>query len=117
MSKPKPQNISVDELELSELILSEKLRLLGYQTYYGRVIGLGLANDQSDLPKRSVLIVWDKVDGTINKNRVTGNISDEQWEILKIAYAGSGRIITISNKQNGEWQTDLSLISTSKYGD
>jgi hypothetical protein len=122
MSDSKAQNTSEDELELSEIILSEEMRLLGYRSYVGTIINIGMNLFEitpigtPETVERSASIRWDDDGNGRTYQNIVFKISDQQWEILKIAFAGSGRIIIFSRKEGLEWASDLSTIRAVKFG-
>ena len=61
-----------------------------FEWYFGRVTGLGHFEIAGG---RSVSIAWEG--GGVSSQQ--GDISDEQWEIFKLAFTTSGRIAVLSD--------------------
>jgi hypothetical protein len=74
--------------------------------HYGTVVGLGYFASAGG---REVVIQWDQGGGS----RQQGGISDAQWEIFKLAYAGSGRIAVLSDFVTN-WQFDLRFLEAQR---
>lgn len=71
--------------------------------HYGRVTRLGhfeLAGG------REVVIVWEE--GGVTSQQ--GNISDEEWEIFKLAFLTTGRIAVLSDQPGEEWMYDYRFL-------
>lgn len=61
-----------------------------FEWHYGRVTGLGYFEIAGG---RSVSIAWEG--GGVSSQQ--GDITDEQWEIFKLAFATTGRIAILSD--------------------
>ena len=78
-----------------------------FRLHYGRVTRLGsydvisTAND-----RRSVTILWES--GGLSCQY--GQITDDQWEILKMAFMSSGMISILSDQSGEDWMYDLRFI-------
>jgi hypothetical protein len=75
----------------------------GYEWHFGRVTRLGhfeLAGG------REVTIVWEE--GGVTSQQ--GDITDEQWEVLKLAFSTTGRIAILSDKAADEWMYDYRFL-------
>jgi hypothetical protein len=74
--------------------------------HYGTVVGLGYFTTAGG---REVVIVWDQG----GASRQQGSISDAQWEIFKLAFAGTGRIALLSDFVTN-WQFDLRFLEAQR---
>jgi hypothetical protein len=74
-----------------------------FQWLYGRVSGLGYHEIAGG---RSVSIVWEG--GGVTSRQ--GDISDEQWEIFKLAFSTTGRIAVLSDMVGDEAKHDYRFI-------
>lgn len=78
-----------------------------FRWHYGRVTRLGSydvissAND-----RRSVTIMWES--GGLSCQY--GEISDDQWEILKMAFMSTGMISVLSDQTGEDWMYDLRFL-------
>jgi hypothetical protein len=58
-------------------------------------------------PGRYVVIDWDEV-GVVDLH---GGITDEQWEVFKLAFSGSGRVAILSDKEDAmQWVVDFRIL-------
>src|ERR1044071_2645809 len=74
-----------------------------FEWHYGRVTRMGsfeVAGSQE------VVIVWEEGGATSQQ----GNISDEQWEIFKLAFLTTGRIAVLSDEQGEGWMYDYRFL-------
>jgi ribosomal protein L32 len=71
--------------------------------HYGRVTRLGHYEIAGG---RSVSIVWEEGGATHQQ----GNISEEEWEIFKLAFLTTGRIAVLSDQQGEGWMYDYSFL-------
>lgn len=94
----KPENINSAMLQLREF-------RVGWIWHYGRVAGLGYFSTAGGC---EVVIVWDEG----GSSRQQGGITDQQWEIFKLAFAGSGRIAIMSD--NADWKFDYRFLEAQK---
>lgn len=74
-----------------------------FQWHYGRVTRLGTFAVGID---REVAIVWEE--GGIAS--LQGDITDQQWEIFKLAFQNGGRIAVLSDKQDETWMYDYRFL-------
>lgn len=74
-----------------------------FQWHYGRVTHIG---SFAIAGGRAVGVLWDE--GGVSSQQ--GNISDEQWEILKLAFMTTGRIAILSDEVGEGWMTDLRFV-------
>ena len=74
-----------------------------FQWHFGRVTRLG-SFDVAD--GRQVTIIWEE--GGVSSQQ--GSITDEQWEIFKLAFLTSGRIAVLSDHGEGGWMYDYRFL-------
>ena len=55
---------------------------------------------------RQVSIIWEE--GGVSSQQ--GEITDEQWEIFKLAFLSTGRIAVLSDMQGEEWMHDYRFL-------
>ena len=89
----------------SEALEAAQAREAGaeFEWHYGRVARLGhyeLAGG------RSVSIVWEE--GGVTSQQ--GDIREEQWEILKLAFLTTGRIAILSDREDEGWMYDYRFL-------
>src|ERR671926_1985083 len=70
-----------------------------YEWHFGRVTSLGTIGITDS---RTVTILWEE--GGISSQQ--GDITDDQWEILKLAFVSTGRIAILSDQQDKHWMYD-----------
>ncbi len=75
----------------------------GYQWHYGRVTRIGNFEMAGG---REVVIVWEE--GGVSSQQ--GNISDDEWEILKLAFMTTGRIAILSDEAGDGWASDFRFL-------
>ena len=74
-----------------------------FDWHYGRVTRLG----HSELAGgRGVSIVWEE--GGVTSQQ--GDISDEQWEIFRLAFLSTGRIAVLSDQEGEGWMYDYRFL-------
>jgi len=73
-----------------------------FEWHYGRISRLG----HFELSGREVVIVWEE-GGVASHN---GEISDAQWEILKLAFVTTGRIAILSDGMGDQWMNDFRFL-------
>ena len=74
-----------------------------FDWHYGRVTRLGNFEIAGG---REVVIVWDE--GGVSSQQ--GNISDEEWDILKLAFMSTGRIAILSDESGDRWMSDFRFL-------
>ena len=74
-----------------------------FDWHYGRVSRLGNFEIAGG---REVVIVWDE--GGVSSQQ--GNISDEEWEILKLAFMSTGRVAILSDESGDNWRSDFRFL-------
>ena len=55
---------------------------------------------------RSVTIVWEE--GGVTSRQ--GDISDEQWELFKLAFVTTGRVAVLSDEEGEGWMYDYRFL-------
>ena len=74
-----------------------------FQWHFGRVTRLG-SFDVAD--GRQVTIIWEE--GGVSSQQ--GSITDQQWEIFKLAFLTSGRIAVLSDQGGDGWMYDYRFL-------
>src|SRR5919206_991937 len=69
-----------------------------FQWHFGRITRIGHYEVGG---RKEVTIVWEE-GGVTSHN----DISDDQWEIFKLAFLGTGRIAILSDEGNERWMYD-----------
>src|SRR5690349_24556020 len=81
-----------DELEASRAAQAGA----DFEWHFGRVTSLGMIEIANS---RTVTILWEE--GGISSQ--LGDITDEQWEILKLAFLSTGRVAILSDQLQKDW--------------
>jgi len=76
---------------------------INFEWHFGRVTGLGIYEITSS---KTVTILWDE--GGVSNQQ--GDLTDEQWEIFKLAFVGSGRIAILSDLEAKRWMYDYRFL-------
>ena len=76
-----------------------------FKWHYGKVAGLGYFSTAGG---REVVIVWDEGQAS----RMQGGLSDQQWEIFKLAFSGNGRIAILSDSD--DWRFDYRFLEAQR---
>jgi hypothetical protein len=74
-----------------------------FNWHYGRVTRLGNFDIAGG---REVVVVWEE--GGVTSQQ--GNLTDAQWDILKLAFSTSGRIAVLSDEQGNGWMYDYRFL-------
>ena len=74
-----------------------------FEWHFGRLTKLG---NYEIAGGRGVTVVWEE--GTVSSHQ--GDISDDQWEILKLAFMTTGRIAILSDQQADAWMHDYRFL-------
>jgi hypothetical protein len=74
-----------------------------FDWHYGRVSRLGNFEIAGG---REVVIIWDE--GGVSSQQ--GNISNEEWDILKLAFMSTGRIAILSDESGDNWRSDFRFL-------
>jgi hypothetical protein len=73
-----------------------------FEWHFGRVTRMG----HSEVAGPSVTIVWEEGGATSQQ----GDISDDLWEILKLAFLTTGRVAVLSDQQGEGWMYDYRFV-------
>jgi hypothetical protein len=74
-----------------------------YEWHFGRVTRLGHFEIAGG---REVTIVWEE--GGVTSQH--GSITDEQWEIFKLAFMTTGQVAVLSDQEGEGWMYDYRLL-------
>jgi hypothetical protein len=74
-----------------------------FDWHYGRVTRLGNFEIAGG---REVVIVWEG--GGVSSQQ--GDITDEQWEVFKLAFSTTGRIAVLSDEKGEGWMYDYRFL-------
>lgn len=74
-----------------------------FSWHYGRVTRMGHFEVAGG---REVVIVWEE--GGVTSQQ--GDITDEEWEIFRLAFMTTGRIAVLSDKLGQDWMYDYSFL-------
>ncbi len=74
-----------------------------FEWHYGRITRLGHFEIAGG---RSVSIVWEQGGVTCQQ----GDITEEQWEIFKLAFMTTGRIAVLSDQEGEGWMYDYRFL-------
>ncbi len=78
-----------------------------FKWHHGRINRLGTYAILSSLEnRRTVTVLWEE--GGLSS--VHGDIGDEQWEILKMAFMGTGMITVLSDQEGDDWMYDFRFL-------
>ncbi len=74
-----------------------------FEWHYGRVTRLG----SFDIPgSREATIIWEE--GGVTSQQ--GEINDQQWEVLKLAFQTTGRVAVLSDLPGDKWMYDYRFL-------
>ena len=79
-----------------------------FDWHFGRVTSLGTIEIANS---RTVTILWEE--GGISSQQ--GDITDEQWEIFKLAFVSTGRIAILSDQTEKEWMYDYRFLEAVRW--
>ena len=79
-----------------------------YEWHFGRITSLGTIGI---IDSRTVTILWDE--GGISSQQ--GDITDEQWEIFKLAFVSTGRIAILSDQPDKHWMYDYRFLEAVRW--
>jgi hypothetical protein len=96
------QQLRGDGSEALEAARAERAGLK-FEWHYGRVTRLGNYEVGGG---RGVTIVWEEGGVTAQQ----GNISEDQWEIFKLAFLTTGRIAVLSDQEEEGWMYDYRFL-------
>ncbi len=74
-----------------------------FEWHFGRITRMGSYEIGGS---RGVTIVWEE--GGVSSRQ--GDLSDEQWDIFKLAFQTSGRIALLSDQQGEDWMYDYRFL-------
>lgn len=75
-----------------------------FEWHYGRVTRIGSFNVATG--SREIVIVWEE--GGVSSQQ--GNITDDQWEIFKLAFSTTGRVAILSDQIGSDWMYDYRFV-------
>jgi hypothetical protein len=93
-----------DELEASRAAQAGA----DFDWHFGRVTSLGTIEITDS---RTVTILWEE--GGISSQQ--GDITDEQWEIFKLAFISTGRIAILSDQPAKDWMYDYRFLEAVRW--
>jgi hypothetical protein len=76
---------------------------INFEWHFGRVTSLGVYEITNS---RTVTILWEE--GGVSAQQ--GDLTDDQWEIFKLAFLGSGRIAILSDQEQKNWMYDYRFL-------
>jgi hypothetical protein len=74
-----------------------------FQWHFGRILSIGAYEVAGG---KGVTIAWEG--GGVTSQQ--GNISDEQWEVFKLAFMTTGRIAVLSDQDGQGWMYDYRFL-------
>ena len=74
-----------------------------FEWHFGRITRMGNFEIACG---RSVSILWEEGAATSQQ----GEINDEQWEIFKLAFITTGRIVVLSDEADEKWMYDYRFL-------
>lgn len=74
-----------------------------FEWHFGRLTRIG---HFGEVGGRQISIVWEEGEVTSQQ----GQISDEQWEIFKLAFQTTRRIAVLSDEQDDTWRYDYRFL-------
>jgi hypothetical protein len=74
-----------------------------FEWHFGRITRIG---HFGEVGGRQITIVWEEGEVTSQQ----GQISDEQWEIFKLAFQTTRRIAVLSDEQDDTWRYDYRFL-------
>ncbi len=89
----------------TEAVEAEQAKQAGtkFEWHFGRITRLGSYEVAGG---RGVTIVWEE--GAVSSQQ--GNISDDQWDILKLAFLTTGRVAVLSDQEGDGWMYDYRFL-------
>jgi len=73
-----------------------------FEWHFGRITRMG----HSEMAGPAVTIIWEE--GGVTSQQ--GNISEEQWEVFKLAFLTTGRIAILSDLEGESWMYDYRFV-------
>ena len=74
-----------------------------FEWHFGRVTRLGTYESAGG---RGVTIVWEE--GAVTSQQ--GNLTEEQWEVFKLAFLTTGRVAVLSDQEGEGWMCDYRFL-------
>jgi hypothetical protein len=74
-----------------------------FQWHFGRITRMGTFELAGG---REVTVAWEE--GSVTSQQ--GKITDEQWEIFKLAFVSTGRIAVLSDQEDEGWMYDYRFL-------
>jgi hypothetical protein len=93
-----------DELEASRAAQAGA----DFDWHFGRVTSMGVYEIANS---RTVTILWEE--GGVSNQQ--GDITDEQWEIFKLAFVSTGRIAILSDQPAKDWMYDYRFLEAVRW--
>lgn len=75
-----------------------------YRWHHGRLTRLGVYG--GELNNRTVTVLWEE--GGLSCQY--GDITDEQWDVLKLSFMSTGMITVLSDQVEDKWMYDLRFL-------
>jgi len=97
----KPQQTHGAGPEAVETAQAEKAGS-AFEWHFGRITRMG----HSEMAGPGVTIVWEEGGATSQQ----GNISEDEWEIFKLAFLTTGRVAVLSDDQGEGWKYDYRFL-------
>jgi hypothetical protein len=79
-----------------------------YEWHFGRVTSLGTIGITDS---RTVTILWEE--GGISSQQ--WDITDDQWEIFKLAFLSTGRVAILSDQLQKDWMYDYRFLEAVRW--
>ena len=79
-----------------------------FDWHFGRITSLGTIGITDS---RTVTILWEE--GGISSHQ--GEMTDEQWEIFKLAFVSTGRIAILSDQPEKSWMYDYRFLEAVRW--
>lgn len=74
-----------------------------FEWHFGRITRIG---NYEVAEGRGVSIVWEE--GGVSSHQ--GSVTDDQWEIFKLAFTTTGRIAILSDLEGEDWMYDYRIL-------
>ena len=81
---------------------------INFEWHFGRVTNMGVYEIANS---RTVTILWEE--GGVSNQQ--GEITDEQWEIFKLAFVSTGRIAILSDQPEKDWMYDYRFLEAVRW--
>ena len=79
-----------------------------FDWHFGRVTSLGTIGI---IDSRTITILWEE--GGVSSQQ--GEITDDQWEIFKLAFLSTGRIAILSDQPAKDWMYDYRFLEAVRW--